>query len=172
MFWVSCFFTGCTEMHYEYLDVNSLYTFKVGDTLIYKSKSTPICDTFKVREVYKYMLNSDKWNNYESLQIGVSQLNKDCSTYCYGFSILRQGTNLTSIEFRKFSGRISSLTPMNTYKIGQTTINNVYVFEFYTTGLENNKDIKTVYYIHKYGIIAYKIISGEIMELDEKYIKN
>ena len=58
----------------------------------------------------------------------------------------------------------------NEYQIGKHTIKNVYIFEPRLVELDNDKNINTIWFTHKYGIIGYKLISGEVLVLDEKCI--
>jgi hypothetical protein len=161
------FFMGCEKTTYEYLDKSNLYEFKVGDTLLYNGVMN--IDTFEVSRVEISMLNSDKTHNFETLGITVTQVNKNCTSYCYGFSVQWIASHGAHLQFRNFSGYMTKLiSSNNSYEIGDYTIENVFFVEFEPTDLDNDKNINTIYYTHKYGIIGYKLISGEEFVLDEK----
>lgn len=50
-------------------------------------------------------------------------------------------------------------------------INDVFKIDFTIPDEFNQKDVRTVYYTLQYGIIAYELINGVVVELDEKFIK-
>ncbi|MDA3890316.1 MAG: hypothetical protein PF517_01480 [Salinivirgaceae bacterium] len=151
------------------MDKNNLYKFKVGDTLIYKG--TTVCDTFAVSRVEVSMTNSDKIHNYEMLGVDVTEVNNNCTSYCFGYVLVRRAEQSTTITFRNILRALPHNTSSNnSYQIGQYTINNVYIIENQNVETDNEKNVTTIWYTHKYGIIAYKLISGEELVLDEKCI--
>ncbi|MBN1187539.1 MAG: hypothetical protein JXB49_35005 [Bacteroidales bacterium] len=155
------------------MDKNSAYAFEQGDTLIYKGSS--LTDTFYVASIEKGFRSVDKTVEIEQVTIHIPELTKNCNDstydYCLGIHILRDAEKYTSIDFRNdFSSLVESF-PLVSYKIGMTLVNNVYAINFRVPNKINPKDVKMVYYTHKYGIIAYELADGEKVEIEEKYLQ-
>lgn len=166
-------FQSCDKTYYSYLDKNSYYVFIQGDTLTYKGIS--VTDTFCVTKIEENFRSVDKRVNIEQLTIYVPELTVNCKDssydFCRGIHILRDAEKRTSVFFRNdYSSSVESF-PVGTYKIGSTLVNNVYTVNFRVPNKINQKDVTMIYYTHKYGIIAYELINGEKVEIEEKCLQ-
>ena len=166
-FGILLFFLSCNDDSTDYLNSKTLYKFSENDILIYKGEES--IDTFKVSMVNKRMEKWDHTYYHEILDVRVPNINQDCNPYCSGFFIKRIANNSTHIFFRNADIFINH--PVSKCKIGSLTIDNVYNIELTSVPTDISKNIKTLFYHHNYGIIAYELISGERLELEEKCFK-
>ena len=167
-------FTCCEKKSYIDLDKESYYQFDINDTLVYKGDITS--DTFMVYNIYKETYSIDKRIYIERLTVELHELTKDCtdSTYDYCLAaIFRDANQGTQLYFRndRSDYRFVEEAPITDYNIGQYSFSEVYKIDYQLLNEPTKKDVRTVYYTHKYGIIAYELLSGEIVELDEKYFE-
>lgn len=169
LIWI--FFSGCEKTTYEYIEVDSVFAFNQNDSIIYTGASE--IDTFMVSYVIKSMLNTDKNNNIETLDINLKDLSFDCQgvdyNYCGGMTIRRQGNSFTSIEFRNIDYILNNTnTQIITYSfLSGKNLDNVIKIVFENPIQFNNRDISTLYYTNKYGIIAYALINNILFEIDD-----
>ncbi len=172
---IAFFLMSCDKEQYNYLDSANPYIFKNGDTIIYKGNT--IRDTFIVTDIHDYWEISDKKYHNQIRDIKVSETGKNCEPYCWGFEIVREGgNNNTSIQFRNLSSALTNITKvLDSYKIGTIALSNVYYVDYASyinaSDTASPKNLKAYYYTRKYGIIAYDLLSGEKIEIDEKFLK-
>lgn len=163
---------GCSPDEY-YLDKQTYYIFKPGDTLFYDGNKT---DTFKVTKVNDYIMNSDK-KDYEIFDVNLIELTRDCKDslidYCNCANWTRGKADDFSINFRNVSYiYLDNVSYNDTYKIGSHLISNVHIYLNNSTSKKaNNKSIKKVYYSHRLGIISYELLNGNKYEMRESLIK-
>lgn len=151
--------------HQEYSNVDNKYILNLNDSIIYKSKSTNIVDTFIVFTVKNGYNVIDGYYNEEYYEIDFRKINSQC-TDCDDFGIYRiseyfmlytQNRNFSNTNYYK------SLDPVK-YRLDSKTINNVYVIEDSSKTI-NETDIVTMYYCDIYGVIRYDQKNGEVFEL-------
>jgi hypothetical protein len=166
-------FFSCDDQTYYYLDKDTLFVFNMKDTLIYKGTSA--CDTFVVKTKSMGWRNVYKRANYQNLEVDIRELTGNAKDSAYDYSdgcyIDRDAANLSSIFFRNdFNTTLEKRVAAITYTIGKHTIKEVYKLGFQLPTKLNPKAVKTIYYNQKYGLIAYELNNGEIVELEEKYL--
>ena len=97
---------SCSQPKNFYLDKNTLIAFNKNDTLVYKGVTST--DTFAVSSIARYIVNSDKIYNTETLDVNIPETSRICTSYCWGIHIFRQGSDYTSIGFRNTSHFLSN----------------------------------------------------------------
>jgi len=165
---------SCDKENYDYLGDDTLFAFKQNDTLVFQGISKN--DTFVVSRVYKNMMISDKTNHIEKLDIELKELTCDCKgenyNYCGGMSIRRQGSSFTSFYFRNidyYLNNTNSTTVSYKFHSGKV-LSNVLKISFTIPVQVQNKDIGILYYIPKYGIIAYSLVNSDLYEINDSMI--
>lgn len=150
---------SCDKTYYDYLGDNTIFIYNQNDTLVYKGISQN--DTFIVSYVTKSSMISDKTTHVEILDVGLKESMYDCKgdnyNYCGGMHIRRQGSSFTRIEFRNIDYLINKTnSDAISYKLTSgMIIPDVLKISFTPSIQAQNTDIRTLYYIPKYGIIAY-----------------
>lgn len=166
--------SACTKHSYFDLPANSLCIFDVGDTLIYASEQK--CDTFLVK--YR-TLGYEVWDSRthkQSFHINFIEITDSCrdaeSFNCHGFLISRLGTtNDFFIGFRNINDWISTDSGSISLQLGNKVIDDVYSEEYSEPANKKVRDVRKIYYTHKYGLVAYELFTGELFDLDERYIE-
>jgi hypothetical protein len=165
---------SCDNENYDYLGEDTIFVFKLNDTLVFNGINKN--DTFVVSSNYKSTMIADKTNYFETLDIGLKELTFDCKgenyNYCGGMSIRRQGSSFTSFHFRNidyFLNKTNSTTISYKFHSGKI-LPNVLKINFTIPVQVQNKDIGILYYIPKYGIIAYSQINSDFYEIDNSRI--
>lgn len=159
---VSCVGTG----NYSYLDEDSIFLFNVGDTLLYKNNYN--CDTFIVQKKELYMTYLDK-NYFQSLSIDVELADKNSIFDHEKFHITRRAPNHCEVNFAWFHAfNVPSVnnTPMP-FQIGDFVVEDVYKIDLN----EPDSGVKTFYYCHKYGVVAFTFENNETYFMDEKHFE-
>jgi hypothetical protein len=170
---IVCFY-GCEKTKYDYFDKNSLYVFQQNDTLIYEGLLTN--DTFLVKNVDYSFRVTDNIHYYQQLNIylkALNVINNDTMWNEYWDILIgRDIVNPTSINYRNLYLEIGENDSVTSYTIGPYNISKVYKLDSDTIFFYRPRAIKTIYYSHNYGIIAYILTSNEKFELGEKYFAN
>jgi hypothetical protein len=141
----------------------NIFRFNRMDTLIFKSINQN--DTFIIRNIEDYWTEIDGIN-IENIHITFQQLNSDCYPACRGYEIYMSYDGI-ALAFRNIV-RSVSWHSYGQYTLGNHKLHNVSLIRNMTS--INTEDVKNIYYHFNYGVIAYELMSGELFELDEKYI--
>lgn len=166
---------SCQKPVYHYLDESTKYVFNVHDTLIYKSALTS--DTLLIKgERYSYH-NLDKIYNYQTFEVifqpltNIASIDSIIDDKYPILRINRIATKYTQIVYGSFTCAVFDNDSVISYTIGSHIIPNVYKKNADKNTLDYPVPIKTMYYNHNYGIIAYIKSNDTKFELDEKYVK-
>lgn len=161
--WVIISFISCEEDKYYKIDRDTWFIFNDDDTIIYKNEIAN--DTFYIKYIQNGYESIDKSVYYEFLEITYGIIYKSYTSENDFYNISRE-YNSTSLFWSNLKRSLNyKLTPPIIYSIDSKTFKDVYVVEN-TSVLENDTDIKKVYYTDKYGVIAYELNNGELFEID------
>jgi hypothetical protein len=166
---------SCQKPVYHYLDDSTKYVFNVHDTLIYKSTLTN--DTFLIKFKRYSFDNFDKIYNYQTFEVIFQPLTKIASTDSIIddkypiLSISRIAPKYAQIVYGSFTCDIFDTDSVISYTIGSHTIPYVYKKNANKNTMDYPVPIKTMYYNHNYGVIAYIKSDDTKFELIEKYFK-
>jgi hypothetical protein len=168
-------FECCEKSTYNYLDKNTLYVFELHDTLIYKSVISS--DTFLVKLKKYSFYNSDKTSNSEELEVilqpllNIASIDNIYDDNYFSISIYRRARETTQIYYGSSIWSFSDNDSVISYTIGSHIIPNIYKKEANIALQDSSKFVKTIFYNHNYGIIAYILSNDVTFELDERYFK-
>ncbi len=163
---------SCEKQSYYYLQGDTSI-FKYGDTLIYNSDQKS--DTFLIvesRVSFKVWDNRTYIQQYDFTSYEITYNCPDSGTFeCgpYSFTRYADRENIR-FYFRDIDGNFEITNNSFNISIDNKTIRYVFMCEYPVPDILKDRDVKKVYYTHKYGVIAYELFTGELFKLDKRYI--
>ena len=149
--------------------------FEMGDTLVFKSRLN--IDSFYIDEAKLYgwgetfdgedpKTEADMTERFASSTV---QLN--CNDSCYKFTSYISPSEYWFVVYglERSSKKIWAGIGGNSYSIGKFDFNDLYKIKTEADKV-SGKEIRTVYYSKKYGVVEYELTNGEVFDLDESCI--
>lgn len=160
----------CEKPKYYYLDEATIYKFSEEDTIVYKSENSR--DSVIVKDVLKsYFKGESSFSQVIVIELlPINVVFKD-SFYFKEMHIFRSISH-ASVRFRNFESDIYDDFKTMEYKLDTLILPNVYRIEAIQRTKDIYNSIKTIFYCHKYGIVAYILKNDELYEMDENCIIN
>ncbi len=153
---------GPEEDVYVSLDHTQWFKYEEGDTLIFKN-NVSVIDTYILGGISTYYaLLGTEYTHSEVLEVAYKEI-----THCNNCPLTRFRRTPNSVFFfGSFSSMalVSSGDTTRVYKLGDSTIQNVYVVEDLLIDT-THFNVKAIYYSHVFGIIRYDMYDDRVYEL-------
>jgi hypothetical protein len=163
LLWLISCNKGPEEDVYVSLDHTQWFKYEDGDTLIFKN-NVSVIDTYILGGISTYWANVFGENIFdEHLLVSYNEIAQCSNCPIGGFERNPFGV-VFSGSFPSSFALVRSGDATTEYKLGDTTIQNVFVVEDLLIDT-THFNVKAIYYSHIYGVIRYDMYDDRVYEL-------